>query len=512
MPTRSLDDVALYREGLSAVAFERRNGRSFFAFGVRAMRLKSLTLDNFRCFERLELVFPSRDEYSENAPLDDAPSKMIDAGTTVLVARNGEGKTAVLDAVAYLLGVALSHFPDVPSPEVKETDIRLAWIKEPSLFPSEWTPSSKPPYMRIAATAVDGNDKFGWDVTLERDDSPTTQAEIPEGRGNKEIFAWSDGVIDRINAHKAPDKFFPVFAYYKTSRALVRKPERRRNFRKAFDRYDGYRGALKGRLDYKKTFEWIDYLEDKRRRAWEELRNFDYDLLEYKTLQLAIEKTLPGFKNLRTIASPLDLIVDYEDDAQFKTCRLESQLSDGYKIVLTLVLDLVSRALELNSDLPSMTPERILAVPGIVLIDEIDLHLHPSWQQRVMIDLQNAFPNVQFVVSTHSPQVVSSLPKEVIRVLEYGEIIPVDGQTRGVESQQILSRIFGASPTPSDDFFVRALERYASLEAEGQADSPEGRATYKLLAEHFGTDYPPLQHIEIHRIFVSGNGENYAQI
>ncbi len=484
------------------------------------MRLKSLTLDNFRCFERLDLTFPSRAESSLDASSSDVPTRMIEVGSTVLVARNGEGKTAILEAIADLLGVALSHFPRTPSPKLKATDFRLTWDKDSTLL-NERRRSSQAPFMRIAATAIEGSDEFGWDVTLKRDASAATlkKVRLQPGRGHKEIFAWGDAIMDRINnfeqvvAEGVTPAPFPVFAYYNTSRAVVyKKPERRRNFRKAFDRYDGYRGALDGRLDYKKTIEWVYYLEEKRRREREARRDFDYDLLEYKTLQLAVEKTLPGFTNLRTTLRPLDLSIDYEDDEQFKTCRLESQLSDGYKIVLTLVLDLVARALELNSDLLGATPERILATPGIVLIDEIDLHLHPDWQQRVMIDLQRAFLNVQFIVSTHSPQVVSSVPKETLRVLERGEITPFNCQTRGVESQQILSRIFGASPAPEDDLYVRALDEYEGLEREGLADSPEGREKYKRLAEHFGSEYPPLRRIEVRRLFAARGKENNAQI
>jgi len=479
------------------------------------MRLKSVTLDNFRCFERLELTFPSSADLSEAAPTDDVPSQMIAAGSTVLVAQNGEGKTAVLDAIADLLGVALSYFPRTPTPKVKETDFRLTWNKKKALCDDrfEWKSSSKAPFMRIAAVATDGKNEIGWDCTLKRDQTPPTVKKIPAGRGRKEIFSWGERIIERINSEEDSTEPYPLFAYYKTSRAIVgKKPERRRNFRKTYDRLDGYRGALDGGLNYKKMVEWVCYLEEKRRREREALRDFDYNSLEFKTLQLAVERILPGFKNLRTILRPLDLVIDYEDEDRFKTCRLESQLSDGYKIVLILVLDLVARALELNFDLPGETPEKILATPGIVLIDEIDLHLHPSWQQRVIVDLQKTFPNVQFIASTHSPQVVSSLPREVVRVLNRGEIVPFDCQTRGVESQRLLSRIFDVSPIPSGDRFARELEEYARMESEGKADSSAGREKYELLAEHFGSDYPPLHQIETHRIFIARRKAKNASV
>ncbi len=470
------------------------------AYGDDAMRLKSLTLENFRCFERLELTFPSRDELVDARRNNDASSQMLDVGTTVLVARNGEGKTAVLDAVADLLGVALSRFPKMKTPKVKNTDFRLTWDKESSV-----KKRSRPPYVRIAAIAFEGDSAINWDVTLRRD--ALARYEIPAGCGTKEIFAWSDRLIDRINAKEAPSEPFPFFAYYGAARSVeYKKPGILRTYGKAYARRDGYQDALDGRLDYKKTFDRVYWLESKRRYLRRERGDFDDELLEHKTLQLALEKTTPGFKNLRTdveFIDSFDLAVDYEDADRFKTCRLTSQLSEGYKNVLALVFDLVTRALILNSELPGITPEQILETPGIVLIDEIELHLYPSWRQRILIDLQRTFPNVQFIVSTQSPLVVSSLPKETLRVLDHGEIIPVDCATEGVESQQILSRIFGVSPAPKENYFVRELKEYAEWEREGRADSLEGREKYERLVAHFGVDYPPLQRIENHRKFIA---------
>ena len=86
-------------------------------------------------------------------------------------------------------------------------------------------------------------------------------------------------------------------------------------------------------------------------------------------------------------------------------------LSDGFRSILSMVADLAYRMVRLN---PQLGAQAVVATPGVVLIDEIDMHLHPLWQQTVLLDMQRAFPKVQFIVTTHSPQVLSSVPAESV--------------------------------------------------------------------------------------------------
>ena len=198
-------------------------------------------------------------------------------------------------------------------------------------------------------------------------------------------------------------------------------------------------------MDYKGLIEWLYYVEDKFRKEREQRRDFDYVSLEEKTIQMAVEGLLPGFSNLMVTTSPLNLAVDINDRGVDKTCFVDEQLSDGYKIVLVLVLNLVSRILEANGALPDATPRSLLASDGIVLIDEIDLHLHPSWQQRIIGDLTRTFPNIQFIVTTHSPQVISSVKGESVFLVNDGEMQPLGTgrQTCGLDANQLLTDVFG---------------------------------------------------------------------
>ena len=86
--------------------------------------------------------------------------------------------------------------------------------------------------------------------------------------------------------------------------------------------------------------------------------------------------------------------------------------------------------------------ENALEGEGIILIDEIDLHLHPQWQRRVLPALTQTFPNCQFIVTTHSPQVLSEVPGESVFILENGKLLDYSPHTRGRDSNSILSEIF----------------------------------------------------------------------
>lgn len=469
------------------------------------MRLNRIEIENFRCFRHLVLDF-------RPAPPSGTPENP--GGMTVLVAANGQGKTAVLEAVKYLLACFLSRFPKTSAPRLKDSDYRDEWSLREETNASRLVKKPRAPFLRLwgeAEFSRAANVPVQWDLVLKRDQTAQTSAQLPTVVGSRKIHEQADWFISGDNAGNPSP--LPVIAYYNTERAVIRnKPERRRGFQKEFRRYDAYTGALDNGLNYKKTIEWFCFLEDAQRREREAKQDWGHQTLAHRTIQLAVEKMLPRFRNLRTTLRPLDLIVDMEgEDHTCQTCRIDTQLSDGYKIVLVLVLDLVSRILEANAELPGMTPERLLEAEGIVLIDEVDLHLHPSWQQRILGDLRRTFPHLQFIVSTHSPQVVSSVPKECVRIMNEGQIVPFDSQTQGVESQDILAQIFGTDPAPPQDFYVCSLKRYAELAARGEAETDEGRRLYRELAEHFGAQYAPLLRIEIHRKWIAKKrGDDHA--
>lgn len=417
------------------------------------MKIERLSLTNFRRFSDFEINF--------------------DKQLTVLVARNGAGKSSVLDALATALGPFLTRLPKVSGINPKDTDFHV------------FSDGKKPPYMRISCQSTNG---IKWDRTERRDQTKKTTSQIPEAIGVKALNLYVDKFIDSYNEG---EKFeLPVFIYYGTGRGVFDVPQRKKNFGKDFNRFDSFAGSLESRNNFRKFVEYFYFLEEQENKKVKELRSFDFELPELKAIRKAINRLMPEFSNPRSVY-PAGILVDWSTSETVKQLRIE-QLSDGYRTTLAMVMDIAARMAEANPD-----KENPLETEGVVLIDEVDLHLHPGWQQTIIPDLTRTFPNIQFLVTTHSPQVVSTVPARSIRVIDWqGEgdeerarIIPVDFSL-GAESQVILEQILGVSPRPKNIEIVALLEKYQQLVSEDKWDTKEAIAIRKKL-DAWGAEHEP---------------------
>ena len=422
------------------------------------MKLSKLRLENFRCFADLELELHPQ--------------------LTVLVAENGQGKTAILDGIATGLGTFLTYLPNVSGINPKATDFRVQ------------DNGKKPPYMRVRLEADNG---IAWDRTEKRDKTKSTAELVPEAHGQRSIKQYAISIFE--NWFNRGQCEFPMLAYYGTGRAVFDTPQKRRNFRKEFAINDAYQGALEAKTNFRRFFEYFYFLEDMERREKEKSRDWGYRQPELETIREAIHRMMPEFSNPHSEVRPLRLMVEWRHNNREQLLRIE-QLSDGYRTTLTMVMDIATRLAELK-------PAGALSLDaaGIVLIDEVDLHLHPSWQQRILPDLQRTFPNVQFIVTTHSPQVLTSVPAECIRVLvteqdeETGQnrivIKLVTQQTQGVASSDALAEVMGIDPVP-DVEQAHQLSEYMALIQQGLHDSVQGLALRVQLNQHFGAEHPRM--------------------
>ena len=477
-----------------------------------AIRLERVVFQNFRCFEFLNLKLGATDEQS---------------GLTVIVAKNGQGKTAVLDGIRYLMSKFVARFSEIKTPSPKATDFRSAKIANPQSVNLKLRTVGadgetrvvelgdgiagvdvSAQFMGLTAFMRKGGVESGsaseipwvrWDVLRRKDKTELTTRVVDMagmGIGTKFLSPYVDKFIE--SDLTAEPMVLPVIAYYGTDRRLVRqKPGPVNALSKANRRQNIYNDALTTGLNYRQLVEWIFKLDSKELREMKDVKDTEYQSLEKRTINLAISKMLPGFSNLQVTMNPLNLTIDYETNGLICTNLVDEQLSDGYKIVLTLVLDIVARILEGNASLAGMTPETLLEVPGIVMIDEVDLHLHPYWQQTIIPDLRNTFPNIQFIVTTHSPQVVSSVPRECVRIIDAGNVRETISQTDGVESQLILADIFGVNSVPEWNPWARKLDEYSRLMSAPQVDAEREAALKAELTAHFGASYAPLKRIEL---------------
>lgn len=151
------------------------------------------------------------------------------------------------------------------------------------------------------------------------------------------------------------------------------------------------------------------------------------------------------------------------------------QFSDGQRVLFGLLGDISRRLMLLNP-----VADDPLKGSGIVLIDEIELHLHPSWQQKIILVLRDFFPNIQFIVTTHSPHVITTVEPECIRSIYIDEKTKkfkytIPSFTKGAESNVVLEDIFYVDPRPQDVEEVKWLERYIKLVNEDKWDSVEAK-------------------------------------
>jgi len=158
------------------------------------------------------------------------------------------------------------------------------------------------------------------------------------------------------------------------------------------------------------------------------------------------------------------MMVEFQDDEY----RLFNTMSDGFRNMIAMVADIAHRAARLNPHLGSNAAAK---ATGVVLIDEIDLHLHPKWQRRVVDDLKSSFPNMQFIVTTHSPFIIQSLsPGELLDLstIESGRLGPAE-----------YSEI--AWPGPGNEYSHRSMEDI--LEDVMDVDLPQRSERYRMMFE-----------------------------
>lgn len=423
------------------------------------MKLKKLTLENFRCFSDLEINFHDR--------------------LTVIVGGNGVGKTTILDGVAILLGRFVTRLPGVSGIGTSPADIRI--VSNGKICPAfrcsmEMDVSTELGVLGVRGTDVDGGTLVGWSLSRLRDKTPKTKLEAvktlrSESIGWKQIDAFADRLVN-ADLESTPYQM-PLIAYYGTNRAVFETPLRRRNFKTEFARFDSLAGALSPSANFKRVFEWIHAKENEEAREQKKLLSFEYEDVELAVVRRAITTFFPDFQNPRTEIRPLRFVVDRQKNGQTVTFDL-NQLSDGYRTMLALVADLASRMAEANPPLiANMDP---LHTEAVVLIDEVDLHLHPAWQQEVLPQIQGVFPKTQFVVTTHSPQVLTTVPPECIRELnwENDEVkIRVPDFSLGAESPVVLQTIQGVNPRPQSMPIVKKLNRYLELISLNKWDTDE---------------------------------------
>ena len=419
------------------------------------MKIKSIEIDNFRCFKKMETTFE-----------DDL---------TVFVARNGQGKSSVLDAIKILLWPYVSGF-DLGKQTNEPTGIEVCDILRQKTAAGNMEPVL-PASIRARLTLH----AKGSPISDKRyRDSIDRRTRTKDGLGTSELKKKAAALQKNIFSEKlGEDIQLPIVAYYGTGRLWnMRKLMSDARDDNSLSRTFGYRGCLDPSSTFKYFAEWYTQIFKSYRDAQiialeKNIANseeVEKRLIPIKVVQRCINAVmteLTGWKDIRYSTQENTLTLSHETLGELNV----DQLSDGIRNVFAVVADIAYRCLLLN---PALGERAAQETSGIVLIDEVDMHLHPAWQQTILADLKKAFPKIQFIVTTHSPQVLSSIEPHNIRLLDNGRCIPYEGSTYGAESSRILEEVFGIS-LRADTAAKTDLDAYLKLIQNGDYGSPKAR-------------------------------------
>lgn len=345
---------------------------------------------------------------------------------TVVAGVNGAGKSTVLDALAILISWAVARIgrPGASGKHMAYLDI-----------------NNRSHGCSIDLHLSDDNTHYRWFLTkYRRGHRGSLKSQM---RGASQFADTVRQQITQTNERCS----IPLFAYYPVNRAVLEIPLRVKQ-RHTFDLLNAYEDSLESGASFRIFFEWFrnrEDLENENRKYSDEQSKpdgWEFPDRQLEAVRKALEAFLPEFSDFSIKRNKLRMVVTKAGQ------ELQvNQLSDGEKCLIAMIGDLARRLAIANPTL-----ENPLDGEGIVLIDEIDLHLHPSWQRMVVPKLIDAFPNCQFVVSTHSPQVLGEVEGRHIRCLypdpEKGLRAFVPDQALGLDSSRVLEELMG---TPSRD-------------------------------------------------------------
>jgi predicted ATP-binding protein involved in virulence len=443
------------------------------------MKLERMTLSNFRGFDQIDLHY--------------------ETDVTVIAGVNGVGKSAILGAIVNALSLALPRISPSKEKAIGLTDTDIKDGKD-SLTLSVVLKCSKADIHVDISRSAGINAAKAEDLTKRRDELRFATRETKKGSKEEQDI---EDEIRRIDMKLSPvedvptirilpidpetsqeevvtqlrgERSQPICVYYSTSRFLSRLPPILPKT-KAINVATAYNKALEQlEVSLNDFANWY--------RVLAEGNQPQRTSRMFQQLEAAIATFLPGMSGLS---------LQQEKPPRFSVNKNGSklyleQLSDGERGLLALVFDLTRRLAIANPDSKNPIADGV----GLVMVDEVELHLHPSWQRHVIRRLRDVFKNCQFVITTHSPQVIGQVRADKLRLLHHDEagkvtLVPI-AQSFGMDSSWVLQNIMGV---PARDYETEQvlLKIYDAID-EGRLT--DARDFAEELRKEIG-DFPDLQ-------------------
>lgn len=338
------------------------------------MYIKSISISNFKKIQNLQLDF--QDKFN------------------LIIGDNGSGKTSILEALSVALGGFLSGIDDISTIHFNKDEIRRIsnWTGDGSYNAQYKTPTS------VTCTLSLNKESFTFTRTKKSLNSSRTTVESRN--------------ICRKAMELTEDDYsvLPVISYQSAARMWQQKKDKWNNpFSDDYSRVIGYVDCLDESSNTKMLTNWCKRMEQV---SWQ----LNKKIGEYESVKAAVSRFISRMIDTNEVE------VGYDKRSEELMCRIENEflplrlLSSGYRSMIGMVFDIAYRMAILN---PNLLKETYMT-SGVVLIDELELHLHPDWQWKIIDALKETFPNVQFIATTHSPVILSSYKgNQVIYIDEY---------------------------------------------------------------------------------------------
>ena len=357
------------------------------------MYLEKVHLQNYKAIEELDID--------------------LKPGVNLLLGDNGAGKTSVLEGIAVGLGGMFVNVAGVSTKNIIKDDVRM--VIKPIGDSSTAIKYFEPALAGCMLHVTDEQD-FAWNRIKEEVSAKHTKID------DKRVCVWMKKLTNDL------DSILPLVSFQSAARAWrVKRGDFGTELKKKLDdRRCGYIGCLDSSMDVKSIQQWCIKQELMMSNKGT-VREYEM----FKNIVALFMKEINELDEIPSIyySSQFEELV-YKDD---KTEIPISKLSAGYQSLLWMIMDLAYRVCLLNPELESREQ-----VTGIVLIDEIDLHLHPKWQWNVIEALRKTFAGVQFIIATHSPIVISAAKEANLILLDDAGEVNYLPDCYGYEVEDVL--------------------------------------------------------------------------
>jgi predicted ATP-binding protein involved in virulence len=420
---------------------------------------------------------------------------------TLLVGDNGTGKTTILDALAIAAGIWLVNSPDTTlnnsRRNILPSEIRLEAI-EANIDGFKITQLIERKPVQIKAIGSIENKSIQWLRQIKINGSKTSNTGAKEALEIISTLFWLVSIDVKI--------WLPIVAYYGAGRAWLasnqRDPKATLNSSPS-RRWDAFYDCFAERIRIGDLHNWFQ------KEAIASANRHGKMRPSFNVVKFAILQCIPHADDLWFDPERSEIVVSIQGNRQ-----PFSNLSAGQKMMVGLIADIAIKivtqntsflAEELDLDLAKL-PQVLQKTSGLVLIDEIDVHLHPKWQHQVVNDLTTTFPSIQFVCTSHSPLIIGEVEASCIRVLESDEetsnnSATIPSESYGLDANRVLDELMGASDRNKEI----AAKLHTLFRLIDDEDFDAARQAITRLTEKLGGSEPELTRARSLIKFLEGN-------